>query len=157
MLGHLIMEKRKKYFREPNVQGDHCSHKSGPNFFTESVARNSLKSQDFGPKMLYSVVGTPTAKSYLFHAYVPGTPKPQKCILKSKKCHYGPPKTWPQKSIKMSKKYGRVPWVPPNPRSANTRFWGHPGLVFFLQSNMGACVRKMQTFLTIKFAFSKFY
>ena len=33
----------------------------------------------------------------------PRTPKPQKCILQSEKCHLGPPKKWPQKSIKMSK------------------------------------------------------
>ena len=34
----------------------------------------------------------------------PGTPKPQKFILKSEKCHFGPPGKWPKKSIKMSKK-----------------------------------------------------
>ena len=29
-------------------------------------------------------------------------PKPQKCILESEKCHFGPPDKWPQKSIKMA-------------------------------------------------------
>ena len=36
---------------------------------------------------------------------VPWNPrKPQKCILKSEKCHFRPPEKWPQKSIKMSQK-----------------------------------------------------
>ena len=32
------------------MQADHCSYKSGPNLFTENVARNGLKSHMFGPK-----------------------------------------------------------------------------------------------------------
>ena len=38
---------------------DHCSHKSGPNFFTENVAQNGLKSF-FAQKVFRSAVRTPT-------------------------------------------------------------------------------------------------
>ena len=40
----------KPYLTEPSVPVDHLSRKNGSNFFTENVARNSLKSHFFGPK-----------------------------------------------------------------------------------------------------------
>ena len=53
-------EKRKPDLTEPNMRVDHLSHKSGPNFFTENIARNSRKSRFFGPpKSLRSAVRTP--------------------------------------------------------------------------------------------------
>ena len=47
------------YTPEPNVPIDQNSHKSGPNFFTENVARNSLKSRFLAKEMLRSTVRTP--------------------------------------------------------------------------------------------------
>ena len=52
-------EKRKKHFRGPSAQVDHCSHKTGPNSLTENVARIGPKSHLFGPKMLRSAVRMP--------------------------------------------------------------------------------------------------
>ena len=52
-------EKRKAHLTEPNVPIDQKSHKSGPNFFTENVARNGLKPRFWAQKMLRSAVRTP--------------------------------------------------------------------------------------------------
>ena len=60
----------------------------------------------------------------------PRTPKPQKCILKSEKCHFGPPGKWPQKSIKISKQsiFGGIKMSKNGALDILIDFWGHfPG------------------------------
>ena len=53
-------EKRKKCFTEPNVGADHCSHKSGPKFFTENKEFFWAKNHRFlAKKLLHSAVRTP--------------------------------------------------------------------------------------------------